>query len=317
MNKPDSLARQWIHQDLNGAVEEWESSGNGQSLTQWLHRQLGGGKRSRGVLDILQTAGVGVRDLVAVDHRDVRSGCRFELVGAGRSWLGPAWQSSAAGSVGEAKIRARLSEPGGELAEWCYPAGDARVSHSALLFRKRGLALISMVFEGSKPLVSSVGFQLSLGPGVLAGPIEGSRALQLAPAGKPGSAQVLPIGLPSKPYVTERGSFTLDKREGTLILTQAPVGRRSWVPMLVSWDSRRHRRALSWRMLTVSENARAVTADRAFATRVSWGKTESYVIYRSLTPPRPRTFLGHHTTARFLFGLFTPDGTVTPIVRFD
>jgi hypothetical protein len=41
------------------------------------------------------------------------------------------------------------------------------------------------------------------------------------------------------------------------------------------------------------------------------------VIYRSLTPPKPRTFLGHQTKARFLFALFTPDGTVTPIVKIE
>ncbi len=39
----------------------------------------------------------------------------------------------------------------------------------------------------------------------------------------------------------------------TLILRQAPSGRRCWLPLLVSWDPERHRKPLSWRVLTVSE----------------------------------------------------------------
>jgi hypothetical protein len=51
--------------------------------------------------------------------------------------------------------------------------------------------------------------------------------------------------------------------------------------------------------------------------RVSWGQRESYVIYRSFKQPSSRAFLGFRTHARFLIGLFTPDGNVTPIVTID
>ena len=51
--------------------------------------------------------------------------------------------------------------------------------------------------------------------------------------------------------------------------------------------------------------------------RVSWGRDETYVIYRSLAQARSRAFLGHQTTARFLVGLFKRDGAVEPIMRVD
>ena len=137
--------------------------------------------------------------------------------------------------------------------------------------------------------------------------MEGSRAWLLAEPKRRGSAQVLPIGLPCLPYATDRGRFQVEGRE--LALTQAAEGRRCWLPLLVSWDPTRNRKAVNWRILTVSERSRAVSSDRAFAARVSWGRDETYVVYRSLGPPAPRAFLGYQTRARFLFGQFTTDGT--------
>jgi hypothetical protein len=51
--------------------------------------------------------------------------------------------------------------------------------------------------------------------------------------------------------------------------------------------------------------------------RVSWGRNDSYVIYRSFDQPSSRAFLGYRTHAQFLIGLFTADGNVTPIVKID
>ena len=116
-------------------------------------------------------------------------------------------------------------------------------------------------------------------------------------------------------YATDRGKF---QTEGdALVLNQTAMGRRSWLPLLVSWDSLRNRRDVNWRILTVSERSQIVSPDRAFAVRVSWGRHETYVIYRSLGPPAIRAFLGHQTRARFLIGLFTPEATVEPILEVN
>ena len=105
---------------------------------------------------------------------------------------------------------------GGELAEWSYRAGGFRVTHSVMLMRRRGLALLTVLFESPQPFNASQRSLIAIPPGVDAGGIEKSRALQLAAPGKPGTAQVLPLALPAVPYLTERGAFAFDGRAGAL-----------------------------------------------------------------------------------------------------
>jgi hypothetical protein len=87
--------------------------------------------------------------------------------------------------------------------------------------------------------------------------------------------------------------------------------------VLASWDPLRNRQAIHWRILTVGERSQVCPPDRAFAARVSWGRGESLLIYRSLAAPTLRSVLGHQTRARLLVALFNRDGTVTPIVTLD
>jgi hypothetical protein len=269
------------------------------------------------VLAILRADWQATGDFLAVDHRDARSHCRFELFGGGRPWLGPGWSGpDAGGPTSGPKPRSWITGSVADFAEWSYRAGRTRVTRSALLLRGRSMAMLSVLVEGTEASSGSGWtMRLSLPPTISATPLEGSRALVLAEPKRRGSAQVLPIGLPSLPYTTDRGRFHCDDRD--LALTQAPGGRRCWLPLLVSWDSTRHRKPVNWRILTVSERSRAVSADRAFAARVSWGRDETYVIYRSLGPPAPRAFLGFQTRARFLVAQFTPDGSVKPILAID
>ena len=57
--------------------------------------------------------------------------------------------------------------------------------------------------------------------------------------------------------------------------------------------------------------------DVAFAVRVSWGRDDTLIIYRSLGPSAPRSFLGYQTKARFLLGRFTNEGNVEPLLSVD
>ncbi len=100
-------------------------------------------------------------------------------------------------------------------------------------------------------------------------------------------------------------------------LSIAAKGRRCWLPLLVSWDPRRHRKRLSWRVLTVAQDSKVCGPDVAFAVRVSWGRDDSLVIYRSLGSTAPRSFLGYQTKARFLVGRFTSEGDVELLVSVD
>jgi hypothetical protein len=271
---------------------------------------------SKGVLSVLRDQVNGDGDFVAVDHRISGPLCRFELFGSGRSWLGPSWTIEAEpGATTPAKPGPRISVSGAEIAEWSYRVGHVRVTQSIFLLGGRRLALFSALFEARAPLAPHLRVRLSFPPSIEAEPLEACRGFRLNGPTRGESAQVLPIGLPALPYETERGAFLA--QDDVLLLSQAPVGRRCWLPLLVSWDSARIRRRATWRVLTVSERGKAVSPERAFAVRVSWGRQETYVIYRSLDAPASRAFLGYRTHARFLIGLFTPDGNLTPIVKID
>ncbi len=298
--------------DVERVIQSWLSR-----ATSWnsdgTRPDWGGSKR---VIEVLRPGWPVTDDFLAVDHRDTESPCRFELFGAGRSWLGPSWEPDAGRVATSApRPRAWIEAPSGILAEWTYRAGNARVTQSALILRERSLALLSLVVEHRAAGPSVLGMRVSLPPGIAARPVENCRGVVLNPASHRGSALVLPIGLPSLPYPTERGAFVIENN--SLVLNQALAGRRCWLPLLVSWNTPRHRKEVHWRLLSVSEKSRNVTSDRAFAVRVRWSRDETYVFYRSLAKPAPRAFLGHQTTARLLVGLFTRDGAVEPIFTVD
>jgi hypothetical protein len=271
---------------------------------------------SNRVIDVLRPDRREGGDFVAIDHRDPRSPCRFELFAGGRSWLGPVWDAGGDDSVPSIpKPRSWASDSSNVLAEWSYRDGGAQVTRSAMILGGHSLAILSLsaLHRAPPPAVASI--RLALAPGILAAALEGSRGMLLKPSTNRGSAQVLPIALPSLAYSTDRGSFVAV--DGVLDLKQAPAGRHSWLPLLVSWDAKRHRKDVRWRILSVSEGSRNVPPDRAFAVRVSWGRHETYVIYRSFAKPAPRAFLGHQTAARVLVGVFNADGIVEPIFKVD
>jgi hypothetical protein len=268
------------------------------------------------VLAALRTNGSATSDFVIVDHRDGGDSCRFELFAAGCSWLGPAWAIDGEPVANSApSLRSWISDADADLAEWSYRAGESRVTQSALLLRGHRLALLSVLVENGSPLPCNVRVRTAIAPEIGAELISDRRGFLLTGGNGRASLALLPIGLPSLRYETDRGDF--QTQNGALVLNQAPRGRRVWLPLLASWDAKRNRRDVQWRVLTVSERLRNVAPDRAFAARVSWGRDEAYVVYRSLGPPALRAFLGHQTAARFLMGRFTKEGNVEPILKIE
>lgn len=257
-------------------------------------------------------------DFLAVDHRAAPA-CRIELVGKGRRWLGAEWPESPddrSEPASRPRLSRRFTSGAADLIEWGYRVGRVRVTRSALLLRGRCLALVSLLAErGESSWDTEPELRLTMPSRIAAGPAKSSRALVLAEPNCRGAAQAVPIALPCRPYSTERGSFRA--ADQALMLRQAAVGRRCWLPLLLSWDGDRLRKTLDWRVLTVSERARPVPPDRAFAARVSWGRQETYIVYRSLGTPARRTFLGHQTAARFLVAKFDEDGDLEPILSVE
>jgi hypothetical protein len=257
-------------------------------------------------------------DLLVVDQRGHESSALCELIGSGASWLGPDWGLvQATTPTGAPKPACWISNSVADCLEWSYRSGGLFLTRTALLCRGQRLALLGEQVEGKKLGADPLETRLALPPGVTAEPIPGSRGVLLQSASSRVTAQVLPIGLPALPYETERGRLRVLGDESALSLCVAPRGRRCWLPLLASWDNRRHRRPLSWRVLTVSEQSKVCAPDVAFAVRVSWGRNDTLVIYRSLAAPKHRAFLGHQTGSRFLLGRFTTEGVVEPIFSID
>ncbi len=252
-------------------------------------------------------------DLLALDHRVRDAAGAVELVGLGHTWIGPTW-TSGTGDVPATRARLALwvSNPSVDVAEWTCRVGEARIVRTAVLLRVRRLALLAEQVEGRDPNPS---LRLTLAERVAAGPISGSRGLTLTTRrGRP-SARAFPVGLPRLPYPTERGSFSREGRD--LVLRQKNEGRRCWLPLVVSWEPQRNRLPVHWRTLTVSEKSRICPPDIAFAARISWGRDETLLLYRSLARPALRAVLGHHTRARFLIGLFDRNGDVEPLLKVE
>jgi hypothetical protein len=259
-------------------------------------------------------------DSFFLDHRQAVPETGFELIGRGYSWLGPVWRLECPpGKASPPRPVLWHSNSVADLAEWSFRTIGLRVTRTAVLFRGRALALLSDQVEGKTLPTDPVEARWTLAPGIASELIEDCRGLLLRGPRKGPNAQVLPITLPALPYETDKGRFHAigDEAGQSLSLRLVSRGRRCWLPLLVSWDPERHRKRLSWRVLTVVEKSKICPPDVAVAVRVSWGRSETYVIYRSLARPALRSFLGFQTKARLVFGEFDEEGIVKPLVSVD
>jgi len=270
---------------------------------------------TRRVLAVLRAGWREADDLLTIDQSREESSSRFELFGAGCSWLGPDWRLLDAASLTRPPSPGKwISSSAADFAEWSFRLGDVRVTRAALLLRGQKTALLGDQIDGRSMLSETVSALYSLPPDVVAKPMADCRGMLLRRPETKSAALALPLALPALPYSTDRGQFGVAADGGSLDYRVTPRGRRCWLPLLVTWDPKRRRKRVSWRVLTVAENGRICGPDQAFAARVSWGRDDTLVIYRSLGPPALRSFLGHQTRARFLIGRFTSEGLVEPLV---
>jgi hypothetical protein len=246
-------------------------------------------------------------DLIGIDHP--RGGeCRLELVGQGRSWLGPNWPGLSH-ATGPTALREYSHGPWADLAEWSVRDGAGRaVTRTAILLRGEKAALLAQEHRGVKP-GEWVTLRIPLWNGVLPQRVTGSRALELR-GSRRAVAHLLPISLPDHDSVIEGGEFKLDGRN--VLLRVRARGSRVWLPLFISWD---RTRPLNWRVLTITRDTKRIRPDQAFAVRVSRGAGKSLVIYRSLGKPVMRTFLGHQSEARLLLASFDREGELKPLLK--
>jgi hypothetical protein len=115
----------------------------------------------------------------------------------------------------------------------------------------------------------------------------------------------------------------VDRRFGELVagkghieLQQETISANLYAPLWIDLDPKRGRKPFTWRQLTVAEERRIVPRDVAVGYRVQFGKKQ-WLIYRSLTPPRNRTVLGHNLATDFLIARFGRDGSVKSLIEVE
>ena len=212
---------------------------------------------SRHVLAVLRGGWQKRDDLLVVDHRRREPQTRFELMGSGYSWLGPNWRlTSTVAALSSARPGSWISNSVADLLEWSYRSSGLRCTRTALLLRGRKMALLGDQIDGKDLRGRSLETEFDLPAGVTAEPIPGCRGLLLRTSSGRATAQVLPVALPAVPYETDRGQFRVLDDHSHLTLSCMARGGRCWLPLLVSWDPRRHRKRLSWRVLTVAQDSK-------------------------------------------------------------
>lgn len=118
--------------------------------------------------------------------------------------------------------------------------------------------------------------------------------------------------------------WRVDHRGGELTIADGGVRlRRSahqavavYAPLCLVVDSRRAKRECTWRRLTVGEDLRIQTADKAVGYRVQLG-SEHWLFYRSLTPRANRTLLGVNLQSDFLCARFKRDGKTETLMEIE
>ncbi len=253
------------------------------------------------VLAMLRPDWTAEGDWVAIDQRGPASPCRVEVAGDGRPWISGDW--STAGTAGTARPTSWTTGAYADAQEWSFRAGSTKIMRTVVLLRYRKVALIAQQEEG--PPASA--FRLPLAAGTTTAAVAEQRSLTLI-RGR-AKARLIPLGLPTLPYETDKGSLSIEGDEA--VLSGPGVGRRRWLPMLLSWG----KPPSQWRTCTVTEKSETCRPEVAFGARVAWGSgDDGLLIYRSLGPPALRVVLGYQTRARFLIGRFTPEGNVVPLL---
>ena len=243
-------------------------------------------------------------DFLVFDQREAGPTTRFELYGKGVPWLGPAWSLDLPGSdASAAKPTAWVTNSSADLAEWSFHVGGITVTRLALMLRGRRIAILADQLDGVRPSDAPES-RLDAPAGLDFTALATPGAYRATPAAAGKSAQLAMIA---------PGTLSFDPKTRRLAMRQGPPAGPAWLPMLVSWDHARHRKPLEWSRLTVAEQGKICPPELAWAARVSWGRSETFVVYRSFGPAGRRSFLGYSTTARFLIGRFTPEGDVEPI----
>jgi hypothetical protein len=163
---------------------------------------------------------------------------------------------------------------------------------------------------GAQPLRHWI--RLPLGGEVKADSHDETREIRLRMPGT--RAMVFPLSLPEWRIDKRLGELSVNQHR--LELQQGMTAASLYAPLWIDLDPRRQLKSFTWRQLTVAEERRIVPRDVAVGYRVQFGKKQ-WLVYRSLTPPRNRTVLGHNLATDFLIARFGRDGSVKTLIEVE
>lgn len=125
---------------------------------------------------------------------------------------------------------------------------------------------------------------------------------------------VIPISMPE--WRVQHSHGRLEPSDAALAMEFELPAARLFQAVLIDLDARRSAKPLSWSPLTVGENLQKVPIDQAMAVRVQLNR-QQYLLYRSLTAPSSRTFVGQNVYADFYWGRFQPNGTAESMIMIE
>lgn len=207
---------------------------------------------------------------------------------------------------------------------------DVRLQRHFLMARKERFLFMADAVLGSRRTAIDYCGRLPLGPRMMFQ--QAAETCEGVLAGQAARAMVIPMALPEWRGDTPSG---LQLHEAGLELRQNALGSSLFAPMFFDLDRSRSEHALAriahnngqaahgcekcgltWRQLTVAESLAVQPDDVAVGYRVAVGG-KNWLIYRSLTPPRNRTLLGHNLSSEMLVARFTRKGEVKSLIEIE
>lgn len=253
-----------------------------------------------------------------------RPECHVELRASGATLLNGPWtvQASAGGQP---------LAPAGSWRESCWerdeaydyleidlPLAGGRLLERQMLFaRQERFVLLAdaLIGPSGNSAANELHYQGSL-------PLDAQAAFRPAAETREGwletknrrQASIVPLALPE--WRAEFGHAELSAHDGRLSLNQKALGRNLYAPLWIDLDSRRLKRPLTWRRITVAENLAIVPREVAAAYRVQVGGKQ-WLLYRSLAQRGNRTFLGHNTLCSFACRRLLAGGATEDLVEIE
>ena len=243
----------------------------------------------------------------------VELACGKDVLWSGEWGLAVALDGTPAAPTSEWSELCWLSDKDVDYLELEIEFGEGvRVQRHLLLASEDRFLFLADAILGSRPSAIRYCGTLPLWPGVAFR--EACETCDGMLVGRKPRAMVLPLALPE--WLADRRRGEMQQTAAGLELRQSAEGRALFAPLFFDLDRRRKTKPATWRHLTVAESWANQPNDVAVGYRVAIGRKQ-WLLYRSLTPPRNRTLLGHNLSTETLVARFGRNGQVEPLIEIE